>query len=81
MKINHLFIALLMAVVATFAFKARGQSDVGILPQPDGSLVVILPASEVKACADQGGCRIMSMQQLDEFIKKNRKHICQGVDL
>lgn len=52
-----------------------------VTPQPDGSLVITLSVEAVKACAEQGGCRIMSRDQLMEFIERIKPKLCNELDV
>lgn len=50
------------------------------LPQPDGSLIVILPPDAVKVCQEKGGCRIATGDEMQAFAAdvaaQAVKHYC-----
>ena len=54
------------------------QMEATVLPQPDGSVIVLRSAETVKACADQGGCRLVTGDELSKALAAARA-TCTGI--
>jgi len=59
-----LFIVIVFAIPTVFA---QEEASVASLPQPDGSLLIILNAAAVRHCGEKGGCRIVTAADLRAF--------------
>lgn len=68
----------LIAILALLASLAYAEDEVQyyVLPQPDGSALVILPPEAVKVCAESGGCRIMTGDELKAWAAEQAKRAC-----
>ena len=44
-----------------------------VMPQPDGSVIVVLQPDAVKLCMESGGCRIVTARELEAFAAEVRK--------
>ena len=62
-------IAVLLLLVP---FTLFAQMDATVMPQPDGSMFVLLPAETVKFCAENGGCRLVTTADLEAALKTAR---------
>ncbi len=52
-------------------------ADVAVQKMPDGSLVIVLSPEKVKACGEQGGCQIVSVEELTDFIRTIKPDLCK----
>ena len=65
----------IMIVLLLLALPANA-AEVEILPQPDGSVLILLPAEHVARCQAEGGCRIVTAQELEQFLINMKPHLC-----
>jgi hypothetical protein len=73
---------LIAAAALLFVFQADAQSpDVITVPQPDGSAFVIVSAEKMRACEEQGGCFLVSAQQVEAFVLSVKPKLCNQVEL
>lgn len=68
---RYLILLLLLALPAYAA-------EVEVLPQPDGSVIILLPAEQVTRCQEEGGCRIVTARELEQFLINMKPHLCDG---
>lgn len=73
MNINHIFLCFLLVV---FVAAAAYAAEIGIVRQPDGSVILHIPAELIDACNREGGCQIFSQQYLQNLISEARKSSC-----
>ena len=62
------FLPILGALLLALGMYAHAQSpEVQVLPQPDGSVLILLPAATAEYCQTNGGCRIVTAADLQSF--------------
>lgn len=71
---KNVIVALLLLVSSLTA------QAVELGPQPDGSVVVKIPAQVVQACNENGGCNLINaeefMQAVQQVIEDHKPEIC-----
>ena len=65
----------IMIVLLLLALPANA-AEVEVLPQLDGSVIILLPAEQVARCQDEGGCRIITVQELEQFLVNIKPQLC-----
>ncbi len=65
-----LFIVIVFAIPTVFA---QEEAVVAALPQPDGSLLIVMNAAAVKQCEARGGCRIVTSDDIEAFAAHLKK--------
>ena len=68
----------LILLAALLALPAYAQEQITIRKQRNGSMVVTVPASKVKSCEAEGGCRILSVKEMADFIESIKTQICNN---
>ena len=65
---------IVLAVLITLF--AAGAAAYVAMPQSDGSALLLLSPERVQECMTQGGCRIVTRQELDEFVRNIKPQLC-----
>lgn len=52
-----------------------------VTPQADGSVVITLPVEIVKMCEEQGGCKIISLEQFLQLMQQIKPKLCNQLDV
>lgn len=68
-----LFALLLLGGFAAFA---QEKPPISVSHLQDGSTVIVMSPEASKACADQGGCRIVSSEEFYALLQKIKPHLC-----
>ena len=58
---------ILGALLLILGMSAHASPEVQVLPQPDGSVLILLPAEAVQYCEANGGCKIVTNADLQSF--------------
>lgn len=66
-------VVFLLMVAATATAQTTPSVDVLVMPQPDGSVVFVLPPAAVQHCMENGGCRIVTGAGLQAFAADMKK--------
>jgi len=70
---TRLLLALLLGVSLSVWAQESGTPEVSVIPQPDGSALIIVPPETVRYCMEHGGCRIVTAAGLMAWEAEVRK--------
>lgn len=69
---------LLAVLLLVLPLNLMAQMEALVMPQEDGSVLILLPTEAVKACGEQGGCRIVTTRDLEAALAAARA-TCTGI--
>ena len=68
-------LVMLLLFVCTAAY-AQDKPPVSVSHLQDGSTVIVLSPEASKACAEQGGCKIFTRDELYALLQQIKPHLC-----
>ncbi len=77
------FIIMALILIALFTLHeafAQEAPLIQTMPQSDGSLLIHINPAMVKLCGDEGGCRVVSVKDLDDWLRALKPNLC-GTDI
>lgn len=66
----------LLAILIILCPPVFAADPISVIPQPDGTTVIILSPEATKMCEEQGGCKIISRDVFMEYIKQIKPNLC-----
>lgn len=77
--IRRLVLLVFISTISGAAITA--DPEIKVVPQADGSVVFTLSPEKVKACQEQGGCRLLSVAEMEEFIVRIKPKLCSEISI